>query len=80
MTLGTVTEKGIDNVEGRNLPGSYEFAGKKHQIMCGCNDNYLREQRKKKTRPLLLADIDPKYLHANYCGICKMAPHIVVNK
>lgn len=66
--------------EGRDLPGSYEFSGKKHQVMCACNDNWSRENRKKKTRPLLLIDIDKAAFKNTFCNICKMSPHIVVNK
>lgn len=79
MEFGDVTKNGIDNVKGRNLPGSYDFHGKKHQVMCACNDNWARENRKKKTRPLLLLDLNPEFKNVQ-CNICKMVPHIIVNK
>lgn len=79
MTDLNVSERDIFR-EDRNLPGSIEFAGKKHQVMCHCNDNWPRENRKKATRPLLLMDIDITLYKNTYCNVCGIAPHIIVKK
>ena len=69
--------------EKRGLPNTVKYNDGKDeeqlQVMCACNDNYSKQQRKKNTMPVNAKVIAAlKKENISYCDECECMPWVVM--
>ena len=60
--------------EKRGFKGSRKIDNKTYQVQCGCIDNYNKQNRKAKTKPVLVEK------GSNLCKVCFYMPWIVMDR